>query len=316
MARLKRSNEGMEMGYYEAASLFIQEKEAMNLVHSTIHNYERTIGGFGEYFEFTDETAINEVTLQKIYQFINHLKKQDLSAYSVRHYITQMKVFLYWCMERKYIEPYKIPLPKAQEEQPKFYNDDEIAALLEKPKRGAGFVEWRNWTMTAWILATGNRASTVCDVKLKDIDYGRKEIILHHTKNKRAQIVPLSSALESAIKEYIRIWRKGADKEAYLFPTQDDFKNNATNTSKSFRLYCDARGVKHKGVHGLRHTFARLWVKNGGNTFQLQKILGHSTLQMTERYVKLFGDDLKEGFDDYSPLDTIRRKTARTKTIK
>lgn len=319
MARLKRSKAIIEMGYFDASELFIQEKRAMNLAPSSIQHYEVVIGMVANYFEFNEDTPANELTLPKFYQFINHLKNEGVAAATVQHYIRTLRVFAYWCMaeDRKYIrEPYKIQIPKAQEEQIKFYNDEEISILLEKPKRNANFVEWRNWATTAWVLATGNRAATVCDVKLKDIDYGRKEILLHHTKNRRAQIIPLSGALEVVLKEYIRVWRKDADKEDYLFPTQDDNRNTSQNASKSFREYCNDRGVEHKGVHGLRHTFARLWIKNGGNTLQLQKILGHSTLEMTKRYVRLFGEDLKADFDEYSPLDNIRRKTSRTPTVR
>ena len=50
--------------------------------------------------------------------------------------------------------------------------------------------------------------------------------------------------------------------------------------------------------------------------FALQKILGHSTLEMTKRYVKLFSDDIKEDYDKYSPLDTIKRNGKRTQLVK
>ncbi len=50
--------------------------------------------------------------------------------------------------------------------------------------------------------------------------------------------------------------------------------------------------------------------------FTLQKILGHSTLAMTRRYVKLFSEDIKEDYDKFSPLDTNRRNAKRTQTIK
>jgi integrase/recombinase XerD len=59
-----------------------------------------------------------------------------------------------------------------------------------------------------------------------------------------------------------------------------------------------------------------MWVKNNGSEIKLQKILGHSTLDMTRRYVKLFAEDIKEDFDEFSPLDTIKRSQKRTQTVK
>ena len=167
-----------------------------------------------------------------------------------------------------------------------------------------------------WILATGNRESTVCSIKLGDIDYISKEITLRHTKNKKAQIIPLSPSLEAAIKEYVRLWRSEEDEEAWLFPSVADEQLTTNALRHSFARYCREKEVTKTSLHGLRHSFAKGWVKNNGNTFALQKILGHSTLDMTKRYVKLFSDDIKEDYDKFSPLDTITKTNNRTHLVK
>lgn len=317
--KVKKSVEDDVITYQEAYEMFIQEKEAMNLSKATLRDYRLNLKIASDYFEFTDETPVNAITLPEIYRYINHLKNVGVAPATVQTYVRTLRCFVYWCMDenRRYIDPaYKIKLPKAQEEQIKFYNDEEVAALLERPKRNATFNEWRSWAITNWILATGNRASTVLDTRVGDIDFKRKEIILHHTKNGKAQIVPLSSTLEIVIKEYIRLWRKDVEDDAYLFPNIGDEKLGVNSLGAAFKRYCLDRGVTKTSVHGLRHTFARMWVKNNGNLFQLQKLLGHSTLDMTKRYARLFGEDLKDDFDKYSPLDTMSRKNKRTNLVK
>ena len=84
----------------------------------------------------------------------------------------------------------------------------------------------------------------------------------------------------------------------------------------SMRDYNLGRGVKKTSVHALRHTFAKLWICNNGDVFRLQKMLGHSTLDMTRKYVNLFSTDLKKDFDEYSPLDKLVRKRRKTHTVK
>jgi integrase len=61
--------------------------------------------------------------------------------------------------------------------------------------------------------------------------------------------------------------------------------------------------------HLLRHTFATLWSKNGGDSLMLQRLLGHTTLMMTNRYCQAIGWlDAVEAHKRYNPVDNFRVK--------
>ncbi|GCD81387.1 hypothetical protein PTHTG4_04490 [Parageobacillus thermoglucosidasius] len=62
------------------------------------------------------------------------------------------------------------------------------------------------------------------------------------------------------------------------------------------------RGVEKTSIHAFRHTFAKHYITSGGDAFKLQRLLGHSTLDVTLNYVNLYGTDLKEDFDKHSIL--------------
>lgn len=71
--------------------------------------------------------------------------------------------------------------------------------------------------------------------------------------------------------------------------------------------YNKARGVQKTSIHMFRHTFARMYlVECGGDALKLQKLLGHTTLQMTQHYVRLFDTDLVKDFQDHSPLEALQ----------
>ena len=316
--KVKRSTNPDEILLIEAFSDFIAEKRAFNLSEATIHNYEQSFDYFCRYGNYDANTLTDAIDQKAIYTLIGDMKVKGVKPSSINHYLRDVRSFLYWCMDsdRKYIDPpFKIREIEKQEEQIKMFSDDELFLLLEKPARKAGFIEWRTWTIVNWVLATGNRASTICDVKISDINFAHKEITLGHTKNKKAQIIPLSSSLDTCLKEYIRFWRKNAPIDGWLFPSFGEDKLTTNALRLSFGRYCDARGVNKSSIHGLRHNFAKQWVKNNGNMFALQKILGHSTLDMTRRYVKLFGEDIKEDYDKYSPLDSLKKGAKRTKKV-
>lgn len=316
---IKRSAEPDNITIGSALEEFLIEKEAHNLSPKTIKNYHQSVNYFIDFHGFTADTPLDEITQSDFYKWINSLRLDGVSPSSINHYLRDCRSFFYWCMDvdRKYMDAFKIRQIEQQEEQLKLFPDEELAILLEKPERSNNkFTDWRNWVVVNWVLATGNRCSTVVDVKIGDIDFKRKEIHLAHTKNKKAQIIPLSSSLETVLKEYIKMWRKGADADGWLFPNVGEEKLTTNALQNSFGKYCKARGCSHTNLHGLRHNFAKGWVKNNGNMYKLQKILGHSTLDMTRKYVNLFSEDIKEDFDRFNPLDTIKRKQKRTQAVK
>lgn len=315
---VKRSAGKREFFLKEAFEEFIAEKEARNLSASTLRNYRQSFELFCDFFEFEEDTSINAVSMTHIYKYSNTLKVEGVRPSSINHYLRDLRAFFNWAADpdRRYIDtPLRIKEVEVQEEKPKDFSEEDIMALLEKPRRNDSFVEWRTWAVVNWVLATGNRAATVCEVRLDDISFSKKEIVLRHTKNKKAQIVPMSSSLETVLKEYTRFWRREAPIGGFLFPNVGEEQLTTNALRLSFGRYCEDRGVEQTNIHGLRHSFARGWVKNNGNMYALQSMLGHSSLDMTRKYVKLYGEDLKEDFDKFNPLDNLKKGARRTNVI-
>ena len=152
-------------------------------------------------------------------------------------------------------------------------------------------------------MATGARAGTIVNIKLEDI--GNFEITYRHMRNKKSQTVPLSMYIFTLLMDYINAF----DMNNYEFLFTDCYGNQLTVSAlrQALRKYCIKRGIDPRGPHALRHSFAKGWIKNGGGTFQLQQMLGHSSLEMTRHYVKLFSDDLREEIV-YNPLDNFTKK--------
>lgn len=308
MKRVIKQAKG-EITLQETFDLFIQEKEANGLSASTLRNYNLSWKIFSEYCEITLPSEINDGVIIK---WINHMRKSEIAPSSMNHYLRDMRCFINWLIKREYCEKVEIKEVRQQEEQPKFYKDEDIELLLEKPRVKDSFVEWRTWAIVNTILATGARAQTICDMTLADIDFQKKEIALGHTKNKKAQNVPMSKSLETCLREYIRKF----DVSTYLFPNVGDEKLTTNGLRLAYGRYCKDRGVEQTNIHGLRHSFARSWVKNGGSAFALQRILGHSNISMTNKYVKLYAEDIKEDYEDFSALDVIKKKKSRSSAFK
>lgn len=304
----------------EAFVEFINDKAVQGVVQKTLDNYVKSYHYFLE-LEFDDDDTIDINTVSKMYvmQWVESMLEQDKRITTLNTYLRDVRVFLYWCMddERKYIEiPYKINLVKGQEPLPKCFTDEEVALLLQKPTNVEDYVEWRTWLMVNWVLATGNRASTVTDVRLEDIDFNNGRIALRHTKNKRAQIIDMAESLAPILQNYIRAYRYNEPGSAYLFAdytTNDKLSYNALR--QAFYKYCKARGVEKTNLHGLRHYFASRWIRSGGSGDKLQKVLGHSTYTMTQRYITLESEDITKDFDRFNPLNNLSTSKPKRKAV-
>lgn len=316
---IKKSAASESVLLFHAFEEFMDEKLILGCSQSTMDNYKLSFELFVRFNDFTEETTTDEINQALFFKYMNTLKLEGKAASTINHYLRDLRTFMNWCMavDREYITPrFKVEMLKAQEEPIKLFNEEEIELLIKKPSNKDGFTTWRTWAVCNWVMGTGNRAATVCEVRIGDIDFKKREISLRHTKNKKFSVIPLSTALATVIKEYMRLWRDGASKEDFLFPNVGDAPLTTNALKHAFAKYCSDRGVERTNIHGLRHSFATQWIMAGGSQYQLQEILGHSSLEMTRRYVRYDKESIKIGFDEHNPLDRMKEGQSRTHKIK
>lgn len=140
-------------------------------------------------------------------------------------------------------------------------------------------------------------------MRIKDIDFEDGFIKLVTTKNKRQQLIPMSRALSKVLLEYLE-YRKG-EPDDYLFCSAYGVQLTLNALESAISKYNQKRGVMKTSIHLFRHTFAKTWILSGGDIFRLQKILGHSSMDIVREYVNLFSSDLQKDFDRFNPLDQI-----------
>ena len=315
---IKKSNTTETITIGEAFDEFIGEKALMGRAQQTLDNYVTSLTYFLQYNGFTTDTAVELLDKQAFLNWLAIMRNNNVKHTTINHYLRDVRAFAYWCMdlEREYISPsYKIEQVRGQEPAIKAFKTEDIELLLVKPRKSDDFGEWRTWAIVNWIMATGNRSATICEVKLEDINFKSKMIYLRHTKNKQYQSVPISTELSHQLKEYINLWLKDAAPDDYLFPSVTGEALSTNALRHSFSRYCHNRGVNQTNIHGLRHSFADLSLDSGRNPFELQKMLGHSTLDMTRRYIRYNEKKVEKDFDKHTPLDNMKKSTSRKRKI-
>ena len=309
---------GKDITIGDAFTEFISEKSLEGLSTPTTTNYIKSFRYFLQYTNLDTDEQIETINKQAFLAFIAKMREEDKKITTINHYIRDVRTFAYWCMEesREYITPsYTIKQVRGQEPALKSFKRDDIEVLLEKPRKSATFGEWRAWAMVNWIMATGNRAATICEVRIDDVDFKRRMIYLRHTKNKQYQSVPLSTELAHQLKEYMNLWLRSSNGDDYLFPSVSGDAMTTDSVSHSFAKYCKGRGINQTNIHGLRHSFAELSLDTGRNPFELQKMLGHTTLDMTRKYIRFHENKIEKDFDKHTPLDNLKKPTSRKRKI-
>ena len=288
----------------ECFQLFIDKCIIKNLSDETIKFYQNQFREFLKSLENKD-CFIADLTVKDIDNFILYLRKKGTcNDITINSYLRAIRAFLYYAMEEDFLPSFQVALPKANKKIKKTYTDEELAVLLKKPNlKTCSFTDYKMWVYTNYLLATGNRLSTVLSLKISDLDFHNQLIYIRKTKNRKEQIIPMSDTLSKVLREYLR-YRKGTGDD-YVFCNTRGGKGDSRTYEDMLADYNRKRGVSKTSAHLYRHTFAKKWILNGGDIFRLQKILGHSDLTVVKEYVEMFGNDLTRDFGKFNPLDTL-----------
>ncbi|MDR2203491.1 MAG: tyrosine-type recombinase/integrase [Nitrososphaerota archaeon] len=293
---------------------FVRVKRNTNLSEASIRYYQDGMRYFTEFFN--GENYCYDVTLDVIEDYIAYQKSKDISSVSVNSYIRSLRTVLYFFMEREYMPKFKIRSIRAEKKVKNTYTDAELKLLLAKPDvKRCSFAEYRNWVISNYLLATGNRLGTVCELKIGDVDFVNHEVLLRKLKSRRQYVIPLSVRLEKVLLDYL-LYRKGGVDD-YLFCNRCGGKMEKSSLATAIKRYNRERGVEKTSIHLYRHTFAKNWILNGGDIFRLKSILGHSSIDIVKEYAEMFGSDLKRNFDRFNPLDNFgEQKDSSRQSIK
>lgn len=172
----------------------------------------------------------------------------------------------------------------------------------------------RDVAMFYLLLDTGIRASELCSLKMGDIEMAGSRVTIRQGKGGKARVAHISKDTKRALAPLIR---KNYSPDDYLFASlrgQTAGGNlSRENILQTVTEWCHGAGITSgkKGPHRFRHTFAVMFLRQGGSVFALKEILGHTSLSMTNRYVALANADIERQHAMYSPVAALRKGRTR-----
>lgn len=282
---------------------------ARNLRDGTIKHYKESIQQIQKYID--EDMYIKDITKETFDNFIKALRnKANLNSVSIYTYSRDFKTILNFFMRQEYLPTFKIQLIKADRQPIETYSDNDLMKLLKKPNlKKCSFTEYKNWVMVNFLLSTGIRQRSLINIQIKDVDFDNEVVNINVTKNGKPLIIPLNSDIVRILKEYLK-YRNGAP-EDYLFCNVFGKQLTKSTVYHQMYEYNKSRSVEKTGLHRYRHTFAKKWVLMGGNVVTLQKILSHSSLEITQNYLNMLVSDIKEDIEEFNILREFKKESIK-----
>jgi integrase/recombinase XerD len=146
--------------------------------------------------------------------------------------------------------------------------------------------------LTMFLLDTGCRISEALSLRVREIDFENLLVTLDG-KGRKQRIVPFSFELRKTLFRYVTDYSRKPD--LLLFASRNETMLGRRVMLRDVKVLCKRLGFDPpaRTLHAFRHTFAVNYLRRGGSVFHLQKVLGHSTLEMTRRYANLMTADLQ-----------------------
>jgi integrase/recombinase XerD len=278
---------------------FVQERKYLKSVA------EKTLAWYGHSFHAFRGAMESKAMIGAR---ITELRQRGVSATSVNTYLRTVNAYFRWMHTEGHASEL-IHIPRLKEEQKVLatLTPEQVQRLIQfKPREK---YEHRIHTLAMLLLDSGMRIDEALSLRRHDVDLDNLLVKLHG-KGQRERIVPISAECRKVLWKYQnRPGAPSARQDSLVFSTRTGTKLLQRNLLREFHALGDR--LKITGVrfsfHTMRHTFAVNYIRNGGDVFRLQRILGHSSLEMTRRYVNLQTSDLQAVHDRLSPLAHVER---------
>jgi len=236
---------------------------------------------------------------------------KQVSNTTINNYIRYMRAFFIWLEAEEYID--KSPMKRIKtlpdQRKPKEYLEDaEVLELFSGINREK-YSEYRDYMIMMLMLDSGTRLGETLSMEMDQLDLKGRSIFLpaEKTKGKRDRTVFFSKTTASELRKWLRVKEKKND-SVFVFPIEKSGEAvKVSHYETNFRKYTKRTNIgKHISPHTLRNNFAKRCLLSGMDIYTLSRILGHSSVTVTEKaYLDVKDMELKGRYQKHSPMKSI-----------
>jgi len=236
------------------------------------------------------------------------------SLRTIHHYYSVLRSFFNWAVKEGFLAQSPVAMVKVAKPKDKVirpYSTEQIKKMLAvcdyDYQHNAKFLGSRNKAIILALLDSGLRVSELANIKLQDIDTDRGWIKVVG-KGAKERVVRVGKVSQKALWRYLMY--RGESNREELWLSEEGKPLQVSGIQSSVDRLKKRAGVNEEGcVHRFRHTFALSFLRADHNPFNLQYLLGHSSLEMVKHYTATLGmEDALIAHEKASPADLLGLK--------
>jgi len=292
-------------GYFIAA-------HARRLSPATLRDYDNTFRKLEEFLG--RDPPLSSITPADIRGFLSSL--DGLSAKTLLNYHTGLSALWTWAVKEGIAEEHilhKVRRPRPEQHEIVPYTRRDLQAMLAACDNTRAYVRpgkrksshsrptaIRDRAIILLLVDTGMRASELCNLRIRDLDIQNNRVRVMG-KGRKERLLPICARTSQAIWRYLAT-RDGKRDHSFLFATRTEGPLERNNVRNTLKRIGKRAGVADVTLHRFRHTFAITFLRNNGHIMALQRLLGHSTLDMVTHYLSIAQADIENAHQEASPV--------------
>jgi len=305
----------------EAIKGYILDCKVRGRSHRTIEWYEQKLRYFARWLNEEEEVRqLGGVSIAHLRSFVLHLQSvplarssadgdEHISPLTVKGYVQVIKGFFSWCHNEELIDKnpaQRLQLPSVPDYMIPTFTPEHIRAMLDACDLST-WLGYRDYTIILVLLETGIRVSELCGLRLQDV---HDDHIRVFGKGRKEREVGISPDVSKHLWKYIHKYRRipAADATELVFLNRHGHPLTRSGVEQFLVELKDKAGIEGVRVsaHTFRHTFARMYLEQGGEIYKLSRLMGHSSVEVTEEYLKDFRvRSARQEHDKFSPVASI-----------
>lgn len=299
-------------------ALFMQSVEhERRLSEHTVRAYGRDLLEFCEYMECRLEREPSLADLQVVWlrSYLSSLFDRNEPA-TIARKLSSLRTFGAFLVRRGY-RPDNVArlvaMPRRPKVLPRVLDVDDTFRMVE----GVADVDalsLRDRAILELLYGSGLRVSELCGLDIDDVDGSTSTLRVRHGKGNKQRIVPIGAPGLAAVGGYLRARgslrprRRGAQDPKALLLNRRGSRISTRSVARIVNRAGSRAGTRtHTSPHVLRHSCATHLLDGGADLRTIQEILGHASLQTTQRYTHVSVDHLLDVYDRAHPRAKTRR---------